>query len=117
SLPSTQRKANLSPSAWRAGAAGAKPAKAPPGGGRITPPGSPQTPSEPPLVTIPPHSVDVGGILGIVLDLQPQAADIHIHDLQLAEVVPAPDHVQDLLPGEGLPRVLHEHLHDGVLHL
>ena len=23
----------------------------------------------------------------------------------------------DLLPGEGLPRVLHEHLHDGVFHL
>ena len=59
----------------------------------------------------------MGGVLGVVLDLQAQAADVHIHDLQLAEVVPAPDLVQDLLPAQGLPRVLHKELHDGVLHL
>ena len=53
----------------------------------------------------------------IVLDLQPQAPDVHIHDLQLAEVVPAPDHVQNLLPGESPAGVLHKHLHDGILHL
>ena len=29
----------------------------------------------------------------------------------------APDHVEDLLTGEGLAGVLHEHFHDGVLHL
>ena len=29
----------------------------------------------------------------------------------------APDHIQDLLAGEGLAGVLHKHLHDGVLHL
>ncbi|CAN4002036.1 hypothetical protein ICNMLN_ICNMLN_10855, partial [Dysosmobacter welbionis] len=57
------------------------------------------------------------GILHVVLDLQPQAADVDIHDLQLTEVVPAPDHIQDLLPGEGLARIFHEHLHDGILHL
>ena len=42
----------------------------------------------------------IGGILGVVLDLQPQAADIHIHDLQLSEVVPAPDGIQNLLPAQ-----------------
>ena len=33
----------------------------------------------------------------LVSSLQPP--DVHIHDLQLPEVVPAPDHVQNLLPG------------------
>ena len=55
--------------------------------------------------------------MGVVLDLQPQTADVHVHDLQLAEVVPAPDAIQNLLPGQGLAGVVHEQLDDGVFHL
>ena len=55
--------------------------------------------------------------MGVVLDLQPETADIHIHDLQLTKVIPAPYQIQDLLPAECLAGILHKHLHDGIFHL
>ena len=70
-----------------------------------------------PLITVPPNGGDVDGAGGFVFDLHPQTADVHVHDLQFAQVVFPPDALEDLLTGEGLAGVLHEHLHDGVLHL
>ena len=43
-----------------------------------------------PLIAKAPHRGDIGGIGGIVLDLDAQAADVHIHDLQLPLIILAP---------------------------
>ena len=43
----------------------------------------------------------MGGVAGLVLHLHAQAADVHIHDLYVAEVVLAPDHYTE--PEEMIP--------------
>ena len=58
--------------------------------------------SQPPLVAETPDRRNIGRVRGIVLDLQPQAPDIHVYDLELTEIVVTPDQVQDLLAGERL---------------
>ncbi len=55
--------------------------------------------------------------MGVVLQLDAQTADIHIHDLQLSDVILAPHRVQNLFPGQRLARIVHEQLDDGVFHL
>ena len=64
-----------------------------------------------------PDGCDVDRIGSVVLDLDPQAADVHVDDLQLAVIVPAPDRRENILPGQGPARILHEQLHNGILHL
>ena len=59
----------------------------------------------------------MGGVAGLVLHLHAQAADVHIHDLYVAEVVLAPDPFQDLFAHQRSARVAKEQLHDLELHL
>ena len=79
----------------------------------------PRTPpaSAAPLIPIAPHRIHIRRLRGVVLNLDAQAADVHVHDLQLAKIILTPHRVQDLLPGEGFPRVLHKQLDDPILHL
>ena len=57
------------------------------------------------------------GAAGFVLDLHAQAADVHIHDLHIAEIILAPYAFQDLLPHQRCAGVAEEQLHDLELHL
>src|SRR5699024_4955997 len=70
-----------------------------------------------PLVAEAPDGGDIGGVGRVVLDLDAKAADVHIHDFEFTVVIPAPDCRENILPGEGAAGVLHEELHDGILHL
>ena len=49
---------------------------------------------------------------GLILHLHPQTADVHIHDLHIAEVVLAPDPLQDLFTHQRDARVADSQLHD-----
>ena len=51
-----------------------------------------------PLIPVPPHGSDIGRLLGVVFQLYPEAADVHVHDFQLPQVLFAPHSLQNLLP-------------------
>ena len=51
-----------------------------------------------PLIPKAPDCIDIHGAGGVVLDFNAQAADVHIHDFQLAKIILAPHAVQNLLP-------------------
>ena len=59
----------------------------------------------------------MGGVAGLVLHFHAQAADVHVHDLHIAEVVLAPDPLQDLFTHQRDARVAEEQLHDLEFHL
>ena len=61
-----------------------------------------------PFIPEAPDRGDIGGIGGVVLDFDAQAADIHVHDLQIALVIPSPHGAQNVLPGQGPSGILHE---------
>ena len=57
------------------------------------------------------------GAAGLVLDFHAQAADVHIDNFYVAEVVLAPDALQDFFTYQRRSRVAEEQLHDLELHL
>src|SRR4051812_25187129 len=60
------------------------------------------------LVARPPHGHDQGRVRGVRLDLRPQPPDRDVHQPRIAEVVVAPDPVEERLPGEDLAGMLRE---------
>src|SRR5699024_2809749 len=70
-----------------------------------------------PAVAVAPHRQNVGRVGGLVLDLHPQAADVDVHDLDVPEIIFAPDPFQDLFPAEGGAGAVEKQLHDLELHL
>src|SRR5690606_7698902 len=55
-----------------------------------------------------PHRVDVAGAVARRFNFCPQPLDVHVHGALVAEVVVAPQPIQQLGAGEGLARPLHE---------
>ena len=53
----------------------------------------------------------------VILDLDAQTADVDVYDLQLAHIVMAPHHLQQLVARKRLADVLHERLEQTVLDL
>ena len=53
----------------------------------------------------------------VVLDLDTQTADIHVHDLKLADIMVAPDHLKQLIARERLADVLHKRFQKAVFNL
>ena len=70
-----------------------------------------------PFITKAPHGGDVLRLLRVIFDLEAQAADIHVHDLELAKVALAPHGVENFLARERLAAVFHKELDDRVLDL
>ena len=64
-----------------------------------------------PFIAVTPHGGDIVGILRVVLNFQPQAADIDIDYLLLAVVIAAPDGVEDIGAAQCRPGVCKEILH------
>ena len=54
---------------------------------------------------------------GLILHLHPQTADVHVHNLDVAEVVFTPDTFEDALAHQRHTGVAEEQLHDLELHL
>ena len=59
----------------------------------------------------------MAGVAGLVLDLHPQAADVHIHDLDIAEIILAPDALQNFFTHQRGSRIAEKQLHDLELDL
>ena len=54
---------------------------------------------------------------GLVLHLHAQAADVHVHELDVTVIVFAPDAFQDLFPHQSRAGIVEKQLHDLELHL
>ena len=59
----------------------------------------------------------MGRVRRRILNFNPQTADIHIHNLQLAHIVVSPDHFEQLIARKRLADVLHERLEQTVFDL
>src|ERR1700675_590449 len=51
----------------------------------------------------------------VVLELDPEAADVAVHDVALGNEVSAPDRVQDLLPGDDPSTAAREQVEEALL--
>ena len=70
-----------------------------------------------PLIAVAPDGGDVLRRRRVVLNLDAQAADVHVDDLDLAAVIRAPDGVENVLARERTAGIFHEQLHDRKLRL
>ena len=59
----------------------------------------------------------MGRVRRRILNFNPQTADIHIHNLQLAHIVVSPDHFEQFIARKRLADVLHERLEQTVFDL
>src|SRR5699024_4442317 len=70
-----------------------------------------------PHIAVAAHGHDIARGGRIVLDFDAQAADVDVDDLELADIVMAPDHFQDVVPRQRTADIGHKCFEDAVLDL